>query len=279
MFADLLESPDAHQFPCDNPFPIRVDRRVSDSQPANWHGIDFRFGAASGHTRFESLIGFEVDGIRYAHTGDQYGFITRAAFERHEADGPTGDRISDWKQVVGANNHVYRGGAFLESFTQSAAWLKASRPDIVLSGHWPAFQTDQAFFDLVDEGARFYEDSHRRLMPLGADEIHFDVDSWGGWLWPYRLLLGEGETGTVRATVRNPYPQEAALEVRLVGPAGWTGTGATLTAPPRAEVSCELTITPDGPCRRRPIAIELVADGRPFGQVAEALVTVGAPSW
>ena len=32
-------------------------------------------------------------------------------------------------------------------------------------------------------------------------------------------------------------------------------------------------------CRRRPIALELVADGRPFGQVAEALVTVGGPAW
>ena len=83
----------------------------------------------------------------------------------------------------------------------------------------------------------------------------------------------------VRATVRNPYPREATLEVRLVGPAGWLGSAATLTAPPRAEVSCELQVIPDGECRRQPIAVELVADGQPFGQVAEAIVSVGGLAW
>ena len=32
---------------------------------------------------------------------------------------------------------------------------------------------------------------------------------------------------------------------------------------------------PDRPCRRQPFAVDLVAGGRPFGQVAEALMTVG----
>ncbi len=116
-------------------------------------------------------------------------------------------------------------------------------------------------------------------MPLAATDVHFDVDSCGGWLWPYRLHLADGETATVRATVRNPLPHAATLEVRLVGPAGWVGGAAALTAAARAEVSCELTMTVAGECRRRPIALELVADGRPFGQVAEALVTVGGAAW
>jgi glyoxylase-like metal-dependent hydrolase (beta-lactamase superfamily II) len=279
-FADLLAYPDAHQFPCANPIPTRIDRRVNDTEVADWEGIGFRFRAASGHTRFENMIGFEVDGIKYAHSGDQYGFVSRSSLERHVDEWRlSGERITDWASVVGMNNHIYRCGAQLDSFARSGAWLKEWRPDVVLSGHWPAFQTDQAFFDLIDEGARFYEESHTRLMPLGADDTHFNVDSWAGWLCPYRLHLAEGETGTVRATVRNPYPHEASIDVRLVGSTGWVGSSATLTATARAEVSCDLRITPDGPCRRRPIAIELVADGRPFGQVAEALVTVGGSAW
>jgi|GEM_PF-5961607 len=35
-----------------------------------------------------------------------------------------------------------------------------------------------------------------------------------------------------------------------------------------------LTMRPTGACYRQPIAVELWADGRPFGQVAEALVTL-----
>ena len=80
---------------------------------------------------------------------------------------------------------------------------------------------------------------------------------------------------SVRVTVRNTLPEQATLGVRLVGPTGWDGTSATLSAAPRAEITCELSITPTERCRRRPIAVELTADGRPFGQVAEALVTVG----
>jgi hypothetical protein len=79
----------------------------------------------------------------------------------------------------------------------------------------------------------------------------------------------------VTATVRNPLPEPALLDVRLVGPTGWQGSSAHVEAAPRAEVSCELSITPAGDCRRQPIAVELTANGVPFGQVAEALVTVG----
>ena len=72
---------------------------------------------------------------------------------------------------------------------------------------------------------------------------------------------------------------EAELEVKLVGPAGWEGSSTRVRAASRAEVSCMLTITPAGACRRQPIAAELIVDGLPFGQVAEALVTVGGPEF
>jgi glyoxylase-like metal-dependent hydrolase (beta-lactamase superfamily II) len=279
VFADLLEQPDAHQFPCDNPVPTRVDRRLHDGETVSWEGIDLWFEAASGHTRFQSLIGFEIDGLRYAHSGDQYGFIAKADFERRTMDAVKGDVISEWSGLTHQENHVYRGGAHIDSFARSGAWLKETRPDIVLSGHWAPFRANDAFFDLIDERTRLYEGVHRRAMPLADTDVHFDVDSWGGWLWPYRLHLADGETTAVRATVRNPLPHSATLEVRLVGPAGWTGGTATLTADARAEVSCDLELTVSGECRRRPIALELVADGRPFGQLAEALVTVGGPAW
>ena len=112
-------------------------------------------------------------------------------------------------------------------------------------------------------------------MALEAGEAHLDIDGWGGWIWPYRTHLAEPGTATVKVTVRNPYPHAAQLEVRLCGPAGWKLGSAALQAGARAEVCAELTVTPDGQCRRQPFAVELVADGRPFGQVAEAFITVG----
>ena len=89
------------------------------------------------------------------------------------------------------------------------------------------------------------------------------------------MHLAQPGATTVRVTVRNPFPHPARLDVRLVGPAGWEGSSTSLQAEARAEVSADMQIVPAGACRRQPFAVDLVADGRPFGQVAEALMTVG----
>jgi hypothetical protein len=214
----------------------------------------------SGHTRFASLIGFEADGKRFAHTGDQYFFVGQ--------DGPYSRRGRQ-------QNHVYRNGALLDGFDQSGGWLLEWRPEIVIRGHQLPLITDPEFFEQIGEWIKDYRGLHERVMPLGEEQTHFNLDSWGGWIWPYRTHLAAPGQARVSVTVRNPYPREAELTVRLVGPKGWEGSEATLSASAREEVSCELQIVPDGPCRRRPFAMEMSCEGRRFGQVAEALITVG----
>lgn len=258
-FADILERPEGSVFPCTWPQPIRVDRRLPLDEPFTWEGIPFTLHPMNGHTRFAALIGFEVDGIRYAHTGDQYFF----------------DGAENFAERRRMQNHVYRNGALADGYRRSGAWMASWRPQVVLQGHQPPFHTDDAFFAHIRGWNDDYEGLHRRLSPLGDDEAHFDLDAWGGWIWPYRVLGDPGEPITVTVTVRNPYPRDARLEVRLVGPGGWAGESATVHAGPRAEVALPLSITPAGPCRRQPFAAELIVDGRPFGQVAEALATVG----
>jgi glyoxylase-like metal-dependent hydrolase (beta-lactamase superfamily II) len=259
-FADLLEHPEAHCFPCDWPTPCRIDRRLPVEGSVQWEEYTFHFAPMNGHTRFAALIGFEADGRRFAHTGDQYFFQ---------------NGVGDWASNPIMQNHVYRNGALLDGYRQSGEWMCRWRPDVVLSGHQPAMFTDDAYFQRIAGWSEEYAQIHQQAMALGDDETHFNLDSWGGWIWPYRTHLLSAGSVRVKVTVRNPYPRAAELEVRLVGPPGWEGSRAVLQAGPRAEVSGELTITAPGPCRRQPFAVELVADGRPFGQVAEALVTVG----
>jgi glyoxylase-like metal-dependent hydrolase (beta-lactamase superfamily II) len=270
-FADLLADPDAHCFPCDWPQPIRIDRRIRHHETVRWQEYEFHCAPMSGHTRFAGLIGFAADGKRFAHTGDQYFFMRADGTWPDRAEGP----ITRWDDKVVFQNHVYRNGALLDGYAQSGAWLLDWRPHIILSGHQQAMVTNPAFFDLVERWSHEYQELHRRVMPLAADEAHFNLDSWGGWIWPYRTRLARPAPVTLTVTVRNPLPKVAELAVRLVGPAGWQGTSATLQAGPRAEVSAELQITPDAACFLQPIAAELTVDGRPFGQVAEGLVSVG----
>jgi glyoxylase-like metal-dependent hydrolase (beta-lactamase superfamily II) len=267
-FSDLLEEPADFAFPCIWPVPTRVDRRIPADEPAVWEGISFRATPMTGHTRFSAAIAFEADGVRFAHTGDQYHLDALFESSRRE-------QAPDWLATDVLANHVYRNGAFLDSFARSASWLREWRPDVVLSGHQPAMWTNDAFFDRIDEWAQAYERMHRESMVLGDDETHFGLDSWGGWIRPYRSHVPEPGPIPITATVRNPLPATARLDVKLVGPSGWHGSSARMDAAPRAEVSCALSITPAGQCRRQPIAVELTANGVPFGQVAEALVTVG----
>jgi hypothetical protein len=207
---------------------------------------------------------FEVDGKRFAHTGDQYFFQHRKA--------PAPD---DWAVTEAAQNHVYQNGAFLESYRESARILSAWRPDIVISGHQLPMFTDDVFFEQVDRWGDEFAELHETAMAVGADEAHFGIDGWGGWIWPYRSHVREGETVRVKVTVRNPFATPENLRVRLVGPKGWAGSETTISAAGRAEASCELTTVPAGPCRRQPIAAELSVGDRTFGQVCEALVSVG----
>jgi glyoxylase-like metal-dependent hydrolase (beta-lactamase superfamily II) len=233
-FADLLEQPEAHCFPCDWPQPMRVDRRLPAHSQAQW--------------------------------GDQYFF--------REAGGDWASHIASWGDKAIFQNHVYRNGALLDGYRLSADWLRAWRPHIVLNGHQGPVHTDDDFFALTDAWADEYAELHRRIMPLGEGETHFNLDSWGGWAWPYRTVLPSPAPAKISVTVRNPLPHAATLDVQLVGPHGWHGTSASVQAGPRAEVSCELQITPNGACVMQPFAVELSADGQPFGQVAEGLMTM-----
>jgi hypothetical protein len=145
----------------------------------------------------------------------------------------------------------------------------------VISGHQLPMFTDAAFFEKLNQWGDEFAELHEATVAVGEDDAHFGIDGWGGWIWPYRSHVAEGEKVMVRVTVRNPFNTPETLRVRLVGPAGWAGSQRTVAAGPRAEASCELSIAPAGPCRRQPIAAELIIRDRTFGQVCEALVTVG----
>ncbi|MGB2709946.1 MAG: MBL fold metallo-hydrolase [Conexibacter sp.] len=265
-FARLLTDPAGHHFPCNWHQPIRVERALGFDAPLEWDGIRFQLAPMSGHTRFSALIGWEVDGVRYVHVGDQL-------ISPH-ADRPP----RAWPDPAFAPTYVYGNGAFLDSYCKSAEWIAAFQPDVVLTGHTGPTATDESYFERIAELGREFEKRHRRVAALGDDEVHFGLDGMTGWIWPYHAHVAGPQPIELEVTVRNPLPTAAELRLRLSGPDGWQGSAAVLQAAAREEVTTRMTIVPDGPCRRRPVVVELHADGRPFGQVLEALVSVADPA-
>lgn len=263
-FAPILADPMAYSFPCTWPEKMDVEA-LALRTPVRWEEYELTLYPMSGHTRWSTLIRFEVDGLVAMVTGDQYFF---------QGFGDPGESPS-------MHNHVYRNGARLESFRDSNDILLDVQPDLILPGHGPAYRSNDQLFRRIEEYERTYRDLHIRLMPLGDDDIHFDVDSRAAFLVPYRVHVRQAQTLRFRATVRNPYNRDAVAHLRLVSDEGWEGPEAEVPLAPRGEKAADVEIVPpDGTrCRRRPVALELVADDRPFGQVAEALVTIGHPVW
>jgi hypothetical protein len=249
------------------PTPISVERELSLASPFEWDGITFELGPMSGHTRFSALIGWEVDGTRFVHAGDQYG--------------PTDPWLApnQWSPPGFSPNHVYANGVFLDAYRRSAKWVSAFRPDIVLGGHWRPIKTDERFFERLAEYGRRFTEVHEQVMALDAESAHFGVDSMAGWIWPYRTHVPAPEPLSFEVVARNPLPVDTTLELVMSGPDGWEGSAVRVHAAARAEVSAVLRIQPDGPCRRQPITVELTAGGRSFGQLLEALVTIGGEAF
>ena len=259
-FAHILRDPASYAFPCTWPEPIHVTA-LADRTVHRWREYEFELYPMSGHTRFSAIISLNVDGERVIATGDQYFFRD---FEQ-PGEGPA------------MHNHVYRNGAMLSSFGDSQSVLEQIRPTIILPGHGSAYRVPEAFYGWIDAYRVEYERIHRDLMPLGDGEAHFEVDSRAGWLEPYRVWRSDATEFTMTAHVRNPYPDTARIALRLVVPPGWRTSDVVVELGPREEGSAQIAVTPPAGaiCRRRPIALDMTANGRPYGQVAEALVTLG----
>ena len=261
LFADLLEQPMRYDRPCLWHEPIPVDRRLPTHKTFEWEGIPITLTPMSGHTRFATLISFEIDGQRVVHTGDEIFYDTGA-----------------WQPGAHmTTNHVYKNGLDMGCYHAVVDELERIQPDWVITGHTSPFQPQDEWYKEIRRGAEAFDDLHRKLMILGEDEAHFGAESQGGKLKPYRVHLPTGGEAQMDGWVLNPLPIAATATARLVVPEGWVGSEVTVDLGPREQKNLTLSLRPDAgvSCRRQPVALDLTVDGRPFGQVAEALVTVG----
>ena len=114
-------------------------------------------------------------------------------------------------------------------------------------------------------------------MALGDDEVHFGAESQGGKLKPYQLLLPDGGTAQFTGWILNPFPTAQQATIELIGPDGWESEIVHVDLGPREQkdISIAMNIPPGTHCRHHPVGLDFGVDDRPFGQVAEALVTVG----
>jgi glyoxylase-like metal-dependent hydrolase (beta-lactamase superfamily II) len=268
QFSDLLERPARYDRPCLWHEPIPVAHAIPNGATVYWENIPITLHPMSGHTRFATLICMTVDGTRVVHTGDQIFFNTD-------------DGLAFKPGAPLFTNHVYKNGLDLGCYKKTLEDLRRFQPELVLTGHTLPYRTSPAWYEAIERGANAFDELHRTLMLLDDDGVHFGAESQGGKLKPYRAHAPAGGPVEFEGWVLNPFPTPQPARLTLVGPAGWQSETVQIDLGPREQKEIRIAITPPpgGRCRRQPVGLDLIVGDRPFGQVAEALVTVGLPRW
>ena len=219
-FADLLAHPEAHRFPCDWPEPLADRPAPAARSDVHLGGIHLPLAPMSGHTRFSAAICSRPT----------------ASASPTPATSTSSDRADvapdDWSWQGVMQNHVYRNGAFTRQLSRerrAAAQMAAGHRDLRPSAR--RCTRTSLLPPARLPGARSSPRLHRAAMVLGDDEAHFGLDGWGGWIWPYRIHVAEGETVRVTVTVRNPMPERRGSRSVSVGP-GLGGRTVDLDARP-----------------------------------------------
>lgn len=249
--APILEHPARYDLPCLWYDPIPVDRVLPLGEPIEWREYTLTPYALPGHTLYASALLVEVDGSRVLFTGDQQG---------PGADG---------RQIL---NYQYRNRFRSDDYIKSAELYAELRPNLLLGGHWlPQPVTDELLSQLLADGHRIAE-LHRELLPADVD---LGTEGFAARMTPYRVSVAAGGTVELAVEVRNPFDRAETARVSLVLPDGWTGgTEREVELVAHGEAAVAFAVTAAGPARRVAVAADVTVGETPFGQQAEALVTV-----
>jgi glyoxylase-like metal-dependent hydrolase (beta-lactamase superfamily II) len=252
-FAGILEDPNAYDLPCLWYDPIPVDRRLPVGQAFQWEEYSLTLYPLPGHTRYAVAILVEMDGKRVLFTGDQY-------------------QREDGLEL----NYVFQNRYNIGDYSTTARLYQQLSPDLILSGHWKPMWVKPGYLDSIVQQAEQFEQVMRELLPedhsLGAEGV-------AARIFPYQVTGCVGDPLTFEVEVTSPFQEAVEAQLRIVAPAGWqvegphnflvdrVGSGAFRVTPPAGAAAY-----------RARIAVDVSLGGQPFGQLAEALVTLLEPT-
>jgi glyoxylase-like metal-dependent hydrolase (beta-lactamase superfamily II) len=253
-FADILERPHAYDLPCLWFDPISVDRVLPLETPIRWEEYVLTLHGLPGHTLYAVAIELEVDGKHVLVTGDQY-------------QGESGDQ---W-------NYVYQNGFRPGDYALSAALYHRLQPDLILSGHWPPLWVEPGYFERLRASGEVLLRLHRELLLV--DDVDHAAEGLGARIYPYQAAARAGERFDLTVEVHNPCGRAVTGTLSMAVPAGWQvepGQADLVLDVQGQQVVTFRLIAAGGRQRRVRVAADLTLDGRRYGQVAEALISVWA---
>jgi glyoxylase-like metal-dependent hydrolase (beta-lactamase superfamily II) len=257
-FAEMVAHPAGYNVPCLLPHPIRVDRTLADGGSVSWDRWRFDVFHMPGHTWWALGLFGEIDGVRVAYTGDNL--------------------LAGTVSPLRAAAPVYRNRMLADSIAVGVRRLMEFEPELLLTGHTGALRVDRRMLEDFHAWARQLEGVFRRLVAVPA-EVDFALDPNFATLYPYRSAPAPGGTLALELRVTNHGAAAAEARAALALPPGWSAEPAAAAAPvgPGGTAILPFAVAvPAGAAGRHVVCADLTLGERRFGQVAEALVDVGA---
>jgi glyoxylase-like metal-dependent hydrolase (beta-lactamase superfamily II) len=249
---DILENPTAYQMPCLFPESIRVDRVLEHGETWEWKKFRFTAYHFPGQTLYHGGLLVERDGFKVFFIGDSF---------------------ANW----GVDDYCSHNRCFLGrgvGYDKCIQVLLEARPDILMAAHWGPVPVSREY---LEKSRRLFEEREKlcqRLFP--HDDVNFGLDPQWIRAYPYRQSALPGARVEIEARVLNHSAKPKRVQVALRLPAGWkpgpASVGAEIPARREGRIRLQATAPARPAARRHVLGLWTAIDGRPLGEVAEALV-------
>lgn len=251
---DILENPRNYNVPCLLPYPMRVDRSVKDGETIAWEEYELQLVHFPGQTEYHMAMAVEVDGRRVVFTGDSVG-----------------DAGKGLVQPI-----IYRNLVTADSHAKCARKLAELSPDIIAGGHGGWFEVDNAKVGTLADRAERTRGLFEKLLPSPPA---MGVNPAWARLIPYQIKVEPGDRFDLELQIRNHHPEAILAQAHLVLPDGWAFSPerAETRIRPGATGAMAFSVDAGKETGRLAMAADVSIDGRPMGQVAEAIVKVAEP--
>ena len=256
---DVLQNPTGYNLGCILGEPMKIDRAFRDGETFKWEEYEFQVFHSPGHTEYQMAMFVTIDGARVAFTGDAF-FPTGSAenYLRH--------------------NLIFRNWVENDSHVKSIKTILEHEPNIIAPGHGKAFVSNKS--DLENLKKRL-EDQQKYFFSVIADpDCNFGLNPGWARLYPYQLQVKAGSRASVELRVRNYRSHPMRLQGVPILPAGWRASPRVLelTVAPRQDGAAPFSVlVPENCDRSQPraaLAVDIKADGKYLGQIAEGVVDI-----
>jgi glyoxylase-like metal-dependent hydrolase (beta-lactamase superfamily II) len=258
---DILENPRGPNVGCIFGEQIKIDRSFRDKETFKWEEFEFTVVHSPGHTNYQMAMFATIDGARVAFTGDAFF---------NNPDDPTSLR----------HNLIYRNEVKTGDHLQSIRNILEFEPNILAPGHGRPFLIDRAKALNFEERAKKQDAFFRDL--IADPDTDMGVDPSWIRIYPYQMIVFPGQTKRIEIRVRNHRPRRVQIRGAFILPDGWRSTPSeiSLDIDASAKATTEATISIpsnwSNPLSRVAIALDVMADGKYLGQIAEAVVDIRA---